>query len=165
MGLPRSCAAWMWWSFGRRTFEVVRRLGHFELYGKKQLIVLSTSPLNLSSIQTTKTKIERMAGMPQEIIRQLEERGFRHMYLDGGITIQRFLREGLVDRITVTRVPVLIGQGIPLFGPLPHDVVLRHVATRSYKGGVVQSQYEIVRPPSSRSKQKARLVSGRKKGR
>jgi hypothetical protein len=40
-------------------------------------------------------------------------------------------------------VPVLIGAGIPLFGPLLHDIPLRHVATRQYKGGLVQSEYEV----------------------
>jgi hypothetical protein len=48
----------------------------------------------------------------------------------------------------ITRVPVLIGAGIPLFGPLPHDIKLRHIATRDYKGGLVQSEYEIERTTS-----------------
>jgi len=48
-------------------------------------------------------------------------------------------------RLVITRVPVLIGAGIPLFGSLPHDVRLRHVATRSYASGLVQSEYEVVR--------------------
>ena len=87
--------------------------------------------------------IERMSGTPQAIVAQLRKRGFKHAYVDGGITIQRFLQAGLVDRITVTRVPVLIGQGISLFGPLPYDVPLRHIATRSYKGGLVQSEYAL----------------------
>jgi dihydrofolate reductase len=64
-------------------------------------------------------------------------------YIDGGITIQRFLAAGCIDRVVITRVPVLIGAGIPLFGPVPRDISLRHVATRSYKGGLVQSEYEI----------------------
>jgi hypothetical protein len=42
----------------------------------------------------------------------------------------------------ITRVPILIGEGISLFGALPHDIALRHVATRTYKGGLVQSEYE-----------------------
>lgn len=125
---------------GRRTFEVVRALGHIGLYAKKQLVVLSNKPLDFARI---KAKLEQMSGTPQEIVAQLETRGFKHAYVDGGITIQRFLRAGLVDRITVTRVPVLIGQGVPLFGPLPHDIRLRHVATRSYKGGLVQSEYKV----------------------
>lgn len=73
-------------------------------------------------------------------------RGFDQWpYGPKGITIQRFLAAGLIDRIIVTRVPVLIGTGIPLFGPLPRDVRLRHVATRDFAGGAVQSEYEVVR--------------------
>ena len=138
---------------GRRTFEVVRALGHFGLYGKKQLIVLSSTSLDLSSI---KARVEQMSGTPGEIVAQLETRGFKHAYVDGGITIQQFLKAGLVDRITLTRVPVLIGQGIPLFGPLPHDIQLRHLATRSYKGGLVRSEYEVEAPRRNQDRKKAR---------
>jgi dihydrofolate reductase len=62
--------------------------------------------------------------------------------VDGGITIQGFLRAGLVHRLVITRVPVLIGNGIPLFGTLPQDVSLRHIATRAL-GGLVQNEYEV----------------------
>ena len=125
---------------GRRTFEVVHNLGHLELYGKKPLVVLSSRRIDLSPSQV---QGGRMAGTPQEIATQLESRGFQHAYVDGGITIQRFLQTGLVTRITVTRVPVLIGQGIPLFGPVPRDIHLRHVTTRAFEGGLVQSEYEV----------------------
>ena len=67
------------------------------------------------------------------------------MYIDGGVTIQRFLRAGMIQRLIITRVPVLIGEGVPLFGALPRDVRLRHVATRSYPSGLVQSEYEVAR--------------------
>lgn len=83
------------------------------------------------------------AGEPAEIQRQLAARGFRHAYVDGGITIQRFLAAGWLDRMVITRVPVLIGAGVPLFGPLPGDIQLRHVATRSLPAGLVQSEYRI----------------------
>jgi dihydrofolate reductase len=126
---------------GRRTFEVVQQLGHLELYGGKPTMVLSGRPLNLSS--GNGAKVEKMSGEPAEIVNQLESRAFKHAYVDGGITIQRFLAAGLVDRMVITRVPVLIGAGIPLFGPVPRDINLRHVATRSYPGGLVQSEYEI----------------------
>ena len=145
---------------GRRTFEVVGNLGHFGLYGKKQIVVLSSKPLDLSSITA---RIEQMSGTPQEIVRQLEKRRFKHAYVDGGITIQQFLAAGLVDRITVTRVPVLIGRGIPLFGPLPHDIHLRHVATRSYKGGLVQSKYQAKRLEPRGISSKRRLVRSGKR--
>jgi dihydrofolate reductase len=84
-----------------------------------------------------------MGGAPAEIVSRLAASGAHHLYVDGGVTIQRFLRAGLVHRLIITRVPVLIGDGIPLFGSLPGDVRLRHVATRHYPSGLVQSEYKI----------------------
>lgn len=126
---------------GRRTFDVVLKFGHLALYGKRRVIVLSSRPLNLSSVMGG--VVEQMSGEPIEIVAQLKSRGFQHAYIDGGITIQRFLAAGVIDRLVITRVPVLIGAGIPLFGRLPRDIMLRHIATRSYPGGMVQSEYEI----------------------
>ena len=85
-----------------------------------------------------------MSGSPGEIVERLARRGAEHLYVDGGVTIQRFLRAGLIQRLIVTRIPVLIGSGVPLFGPLEKDIALRHVETRSYSSGFVQSEYEIV---------------------
>lgn len=126
---------------GRRTFEVVHRLGHLELYGTAPMIVLSRPALDFSAIKGR--VIEQMSGGPAEIVARLDARGFKHAYVDGGITIQRFLAAGCIDRLVITRVPVLIGSGVPLFGPVPHDINLRHVATGCYEGGMVQSEYEL----------------------
>lgn len=126
---------------GRRTFEVVLRLGYLATYGKKPMMVLSSRPVDFSSAKGG--VVEQMSGEPTEIVKQLKSRGFKHAYIDGGITIQRFLAAGLIDRLVLTRVPVLIGEGVPLFGPVPRDISLRHVATRSYNGGLVQSEYEV----------------------
>lgn len=126
---------------GRRTFDVVLKLGHLGLYGRKPVVVLSSRPLDFSSVKGG--VVEQMSGEPAEIVKQLKSRGFQHAYIDGGITIQRFLAAGCIDRLVITRVPVLIGAGIPLFGSLPRDISLRHVATRSYNSGLVQSEYEI----------------------
>ena len=87
-----------------------------------------------------------MAGEPSEIVERLKARDFKHAYIDGGNTIQRFLTARLIDRMVITRVPVLIGAGISLFAPIPGDVPLRHVATRCYQGGLVQSEYELGPP-------------------
>lgn len=125
---------------GRRTFEVVLGFGTWP-YGKKQVVVLSSGKLDFSGIKGG--VVEQMSGEPAEIAKKLEARGFKHAYIDGGITIQRFLAAGCIDQMVITRVPVLIGAGIPLFGSVPHDILLRHVATRSYKGGLVQSEYEV----------------------
>jgi len=124
---------------GRKTFEVVLTFGEWP-YGKKPVVVLSSHPLDFSSVKGG--VVELMSGEPTEIVMQLKSRGFKHAYIDGGITIQRFLAAGCIDRLVVTRVPILIGAGVPLFGPVPRDINLRHVATRSYKGGLVQSEYE-----------------------
>lgn len=132
---------------GRRTFEVVLKLGHLTLYGNKPVIVLSSRPLDFSSAKSA--IVEQTAGEPSEIIGQLKARGFKHAYLDGGLTIQRFLAAGCINRLVITRVPVLIGAGIPLFGSVPRDIRLRHVATRSYADGLVQSEYEVGNEGSS----------------
>jgi dihydrofolate reductase len=139
---------------GRKTFEVVLTFGEWP-YGKKPVVVLSSRPLDSSSGKDRVLRdgvlrdavlkgavVEQMAGEPAGIAAQLKKRGFKHAYVDGGITIQRFLAAGLISRLVVTRVPVLIGEGIPLFGPLPGDINLRHIATRCYRGGLVQSEYE-----------------------
>jgi dihydrofolate reductase len=87
-----------------------------------------------------------MEGEPREIVGRLAATGSRHVYVDGGLTIQAFLRAGLIQRMTITRVPVLIGEGIPLFGAVPRDLRLRHLQTRSYASGLVTSEYEVVAP-------------------
>lgn len=124
---------------GRKTFETVLAFGSWP-YGEKPVFVLSTNPLADAPAGAV---VERLAGDPADIAARLAARGFRHIYVDGGVTIQRFLRAGLIDRLVVTRVPVLIGTGIPLFGALPRDVRLRHVATRAYASGLVQSEYVV----------------------
>lgn len=127
---------------GRNTFEVVLGFGEWP-YGKRRVVVLSSGPVDLSAVKGG--VVEHMSGTPAEIVERLAASGANHLYVDGGMTIQRFLAAGLVDRLVVTRVPVLIGEGIPLFGPLPHDVPLRHVSTRAYPSGLVQSEYRIER--------------------
>ncbi|HEY6193469.1 MAG TPA: dihydrofolate reductase family protein [Candidatus Eisenbacteria bacterium] len=126
---------------GRKTFETVLAFDAWP-YGQKRVVVLSSRPIDFSAVRDA--VVERMDATPDEIVTRLAARGFHHLYVDGGITIQGFLRAGLVDRLIVTRVPVLIGEGIPLFGSLPRDIRLVHVATRHYPSGLVQSEYRVV---------------------
>jgi len=126
---------------GRGTYEKVLTFGGWA-YGTKPVVVLSSRPLDLSVVKGG--VLEQMSGAPAEIVSKLAARGVHHIYVDGGITIQRFLREGLIDKMVITRVPVLIGEGIPLFGALPQDIPLKHVRTQDYKSGLVQSEYEVL---------------------
>jgi dihydrofolate reductase len=124
---------------GRKTYETVLAFDTWP-YGEKQVFVLSTgtpAPAPPGAV------VEHMSGDPEEIVSRLTARGVRHVYVDGGITIQRFLQAGLIQRLIITRIPVLIGTGIPLFGFVPKDIVLRHVGTRQYESGLVQSEYLV----------------------
>ena len=125
---------------GRRTFDKVLTFGSWP-YGEKPVIVLSTRTLDPVP---QGANVESMSGAPTEIATLLSARGVQHIYVDGGITIQRFLKAGLIRRLIITRIPILLGDGIPLFGALEHDIVLRHVKTRHYASGLVQSEYAIV---------------------
>jgi len=126
---------------GRHTFETVLAFPDWP-YGKKRVVVLSSQPVDFSGVRGS--VVEQMGGSPAGIVAQLAATGAHHLYIDGGITIQRFLRAGLIQRLIITRVPVLIGEGIPLFGSLPHDVMLRHVTTRHFPSGLVQTEYEVL---------------------
>jgi len=127
---------------GRKTFETVLAFPEWP-YGKKRVVVLSSRPLNFSGVRGG--VVEQMAGPPAEIVAKLAASGVRHVYVDGGITIQKFLSAGLIQRLIITRVPVLIGEGIPLFGALPQDIRLRHVSTQRYASGLVKTEYAIDR--------------------
>lgn len=126
---------------GRKTFETVLAYPIWP-YGDKRVVVLSSRPVDFSSVRGG--IVEQMAGPAPKIVAKLASTGANHAYIDGGITIQGFLRAGLIQRLIITRVPVLIGDGIPLFGALPHDVRLRHVATQHYPSGLVKSEYHVV---------------------
>ena len=124
---------------GRKTYETVLAFETWP-YDEKPVFVLSTRPLAPGPDGAV---VERLSGDPAEIVSQLDARGIQHIYVDGGITSQRFLRAGLIQRLIITRVPVLIGDGVSLFGSLPHDVQLEHVATRYYPSGLVQTEYRV----------------------
>jgi dihydrofolate reductase len=128
---------------GRNTFETVLPMKPWP-YGDKRVVVLSSHPIDFSRV--VGGKVEQMSGSPSEIVAQLAATGAHHLYIDGGVTIQRFLRAGLIQRLIITRVPVLIGEGIPLFSTLPHDIHLRHISSKSYPSGLVSSEYQIANP-------------------
>lgn len=126
---------------GRHTYETVLGFGGWA-YGTRPTYVLSSRPLRPAPDGAV---VHHVQGAPAEVMARLASDGVRHAYVDGGVTVQRFLEAGLIDRLILTRVPVLIGTGIPLFGPTSRDIRLRHLGTRSYPSGLVQSEYDVVR--------------------
>jgi dihydrofolate reductase len=125
---------------GRNTYETVLKFSAWPFPADMQVIVLTTrSPPQ----PPPNVKVDFMSGTPDEIVQRLAERGMKHLYIDGGVTVQRFLEAGLIQRLTITRLPVLLGRGIPLFGPTGRDIGLEHVTTRSYANGMVTSEYAV----------------------
>ena len=125
---------------GRNSFEKVLSFGVAWPY-EKPVVVLTRRPLDIPD--ELAACVEVMSGSPADIVARLRKRGAQHLYVDGGKTIQTFLDAGLIQRLVITRIPILLGDGIPLFGPLSKDIPLRHIATRTFEGGLVQSEYEV----------------------
>jgi dihydrofolate reductase len=123
---------------GRNTCELALTFKNWP-YVDKKVVVLSSGypniPDNLSEI------VEIMSGLPVEVTHRLSKNGARHIYVDGGKTIQGFMNAGLIEDITITRMPILIGDGIPLFGKLDRDIRFQHIETKTYRNGFVQSKY------------------------
>jgi dihydrofolate reductase len=127
---------------GRKTFEKVLSFDQWG-YADKRVVVLSHSEVAIP--KDLASSVECMSGSPIEILERLTQRGFEHLYIDGGATIRGFLAASLVDTVTLTRVPLLLGSGISLFGDLAEEIPLQHVATQSLTNGLVQSEYRIAR--------------------
>src|SRR5688572_15986810 len=124
---------------GRKTFDKVLTFGTWPY--QKPVIVLTHRPQQIPA--ELRKKVETMTGTPKEIVDRLANRSLFRLYVDGGRTIQGFLSAGLVHELIISRLPVLIGTGIPLFGPLQADIRLKLVETRTFPGGMVQSSYEV----------------------
>jgi dihydrofolate reductase len=129
---------------GRNTFELVLTFDTWP-YGGKKVVVLSSKHSALPPHLVD--SVEWLSLSPQRLVERLAAQGATHLYVDGGKTIQGFLNAGLIDELIITRVPVLIGTGVPLFGPLDHDVRLTHTATQQFENGFVQSKYRVAGIP------------------
>lgn len=121
---------------GRGTYETVSRFATWP-YTKPVFVLSST--LNPENPPGAKITVTALA--PSELVKELDARGYHHLYIDGGKTIQSFLACDLIDELIITRVPVLLGTGIPLFGALAHELAFKHLETVVYKNGLVKSRY------------------------
>jgi len=127
---------------GRGSFEKVLEFDPWP-YGNKPVIVLSKSLTDVSEALRNTVRIDR--SEPQALVDKLSRKGYQRIYLDGGKVIQSYLREGLVDDMCITIIPVLLGAGIPLFSSLEKDIKLRLVDCQSWPNGMVQSTYDVVK--------------------
>ena len=127
---------------GRKSFEKVLTFDQPWPYEGLRVVVLSSGSPPVP--EALASSVEVMNLEPVALLRQLGQTGTRHVYVDGGVTIQRFLRAGVIQEMVLTRVPVLLGSGLPLFGELATDIELEHLETTTYPDGLVQSRYRVV---------------------
>ena len=125
--------------FGRATFDVVMGFGGPWPYAGKRVVVLSRGPARASVHAET-----YHSGSLSALLDHLGAEGAQRVYVDGGQAITSFLREGLVDELTISVVPVVLGRGLRLFGELD-EVPLTLVDSRSYPSGLVQLRYRVAR--------------------
>lgn len=125
---------------GRKTYEQVLSFGEWP-YGQTRVIVLSQSPIKFP--EHLPTCIAHSPETPPMLYNRLAKEGAQHLYIDGGVTIQRFLAAGLIDKLTITVIPILLGDGIPLFGSLAKDLQLTHLSSHTYDFGFVQLKYAV----------------------
>lgn len=85
--------------------------------------------------------VEIISGTPGEIVRTLKARGYENLYIDGGRTIQGFLLEDMIDEMIITTIPVLLGDGIPLFGSLPERYDFQLISSEVLLGQMVSARY------------------------
>jgi len=125
---------------GRKTYEQILSFVQWP-YGDTPVVVLSHNSIEIPSHLSD--TVSHSTESPAALLKRLAAHGVKHVYVDGGSTIQGFLAESLIDEITITRIPVVIGEGIPLFAPMPRDIKLIHLSTTAYEFGFVQSRYSV----------------------
>ncbi len=145
---------------GRHSFEKVLSFEAWP-YGSLPVVVMSSQTLEIPS--HLKETVEVTAESSIELVKRLSNKGFKHLYVDGGITIQNFMARNLINELTITLVPVLLGTGRKLFGSLAHDIPLLHIETKCLGGGFVQLKYQIIShehtsTANKRNKDKVSLV-------
>jgi dihydrofolate reductase/RimJ/RimL family protein N-acetyltransferase len=137
---------------GRKTYELV--LGFAEWpYAGKRVVVVTHRPAEAQYDE------HFYAGPPEGLVRRLAFEGRQHAYIDGVAVIQQFLAAGLVQRATLSVIPLLLGDGVRLFGSVTRDVPLKLLRTQSFESGLVQLEYDV--DPEKRAPLDASHVSFR----
>ncbi|MEW7008658.1 dihydrofolate reductase family protein [Lentilitoribacter sp. EG35] len=124
---------------GRGSFETLLGFEGWP-YGKP-VIVVSQSLTKSDVPDELSDKVELVNLTPHEIMDMLDKRGWKRAYIDGGKLIQSFIQQGLIEDITLTRIPILIGSGISLFGDIDQDIDLELKSVKAFESGLVTSVY------------------------
>lgn len=124
---------------GRKTFETVLGFDVDWPYDRP-VFVWTTELREVPSL--LEGKVHLISGSAGNLVQQLKTSGYNNLYIDGGMTIRSFLKEDLVDEITLTTIPVLLGSGIPLFAPTNGSISFTCIASRCFPNGVTQSKYK-----------------------
>jgi dihydrofolate reductase len=124
---------------GRKTFETVLEFKEWPYPKRLPIFVLSNSLIELPG--KLSAKVEIVSGKLKKIIESLKERGINNLYIDGGKTIQSFLKEDLIDEMIITRIPILLGSGIPLFDKNNLELMFEHVGTEVFNNMLIRSKY------------------------
>lgn len=127
---------------GRGSFENVLTFGAWPYTLPVVVASRSLAPADLPG--ELRGKVEVSALAPEALLAELDARGWRRAYVDGGLLVQDFLRRGLIEDLVITVVPTLIGEGRRLFGALDHDVDLELVSSQAFANGMVQSTYRVL---------------------
>ncbi|MCK6264449.1 dihydrofolate reductase family protein [Vibrio sp. ZSDE26] len=110
-------------------------------YGDTRIIVLSNT---LSEApDNMKSRVEMYQGDIKALVNKLESEGFSHAYIDGGTTIQAFLQLELINELIITRAPLILGQGIPLFGPTSRPIKLEQASAKAFPNDFIQVRYKV----------------------
>lgn len=129
---------------GRKCMEMI---ANFNLtpeqwpYGDMRIIVLSNTITKPS--ENLPSNVEMFSGDLNELVLNLEKDGCKHAYIDGGATITAFLNLKLINDMIITKVPVLLGEGLPLFGKICHKIKLENVETKAFKNDFMQVKYSV----------------------
>jgi len=124
---------------GRKTFQTLLGFGVGWHYPKPGLILSST--MN-SAPEEFANHVQFASGTPGEVVAFAKDQGFENLYIDGGTTIQGFLRDDLIDEMIFTQIPILLGGGDRLFGDLEQPLGFELVDSRVLLGQLVKRRYE-----------------------
>lgn len=127
---------------GRGSFRTL--LGFDEWVYTKPVIVLSNSMTDEDVPKHLKSKVRLSRSSPRDLMQELEQEGWKRAYVDGGKIVQSFLREGLITDLTITSIPILIGEGISLFGTIEADIDLALEHSRQLATNMLQATYRVV---------------------